>query len=74
MKRIAIAIDEDTLDAARAYAKGQQISLSALVRSLLTEAVARDRQSAVDEMFRLMSAYPGNSRGQEWDRDDLYVR
>jgi Family of unknown function (DUF6364) len=63
MKRITVALDEETLDRARAYARRHQIRLSALVRGLLADAVARDRQSAVDEMFRLMKAYPGNSRG-----------
>ena len=51
-----------------------QITLNALVRELLVKTVVADRQAAVREMFRLMDAHPGNSRGQRWTREDLYVR
>jgi hypothetical protein len=74
MKNITLALDEETLAAGRAYARRHQTTLNALVRELLVKSVVADRQAAVREMFRLMDAHPGNSQGQRWTRDELYVR
>ena len=74
MKNITLAIDEETLDAGRAYAQRHQTTLNALVRELLAKTVLADREAAVREMFRLMDAHPGNSNGRHWKREDLYVR
>ena len=74
MKNITLSLDEEVLEAGRSYAQRHQTTLNALVRELLVKAVVTDRQSAVQEMFRLMDAYPGNSQGQRWTRDELYVR
>ena len=74
MKNITLALDDETIDAGRAYAQLHQTTLNALVRDLLLKTVAGNREAGVREMFRLMDAYPGNSRGQQWTRDDLYAR
>ena len=74
MKNITLALDEDTLEAGRAYARRHQITLNALVRSLLVKTVVADRQAAVREMFRLMDAHPGHSKRQRWTREELYAR
>jgi hypothetical protein len=74
MKNITLALDEETLDAGRAYAQRHKTTLNALVRQLLVKTVVEDREAAVREMFRLMDAHPGNSRGRQWTREDLYVR
>ena len=74
MKNITLALDEETLAAGRAYAERHQTTLNALVRELLVKTVIADRQGAVGEMFRLMDAYPGNSRGQRSTCEDLYAR
>ena len=74
MKNITLALDEETLEAGRAYARRHQTTLNALVRELLMKSVVADRQAAVREMFRLMDAHPGHSQGQRWTRDELYVR
>ena len=74
MKNITLAIDEETLDAGRAYAQRHQTTLNALVRDLLAKTVLADREAAVREMFRLMDAHPGNSNGRRWTRENLYVR
>jgi plasmid stability protein len=73
MKNITLALDDETVDAGRAYASRHQTTLNALVRDLLARAVA-DRQAAVDEMFRLMDAHPGNSAEKSWTREDLHGR
>lgn len=74
MKNITLALDEETLDAGRSYAQRHQTTLNALVRELLVKTVVADREAAVREMFRIMDAHPGNSRGRRWSRDELYVR
>jgi len=74
VKNITLAIDEDTLDAGRAYAQRHDTTLNALVRELLAKTVVADREAAVREMFRLMDAHPGRSKGKRWTRDDLYGR
>jgi hypothetical protein len=74
MKNITLALDEETLEAGRIYALRHQTTLNALVRELLVKTVVADRQAALREMFRLMDAHPGNSGGERWTRDDLYVR
>lgn len=74
MKNITLALDEETLDAGRAYAQRHQTTLNALVRELLVKTVVADRQAAIREMFRLMDAHPGNSHGHRWTREDLYAR
>jgi hypothetical protein len=74
MKNVTLALDEETLEAGRLYAQRHQTTLNALVRELLIKTVVVDRQAALREMFRLMDAHPGDSRGERWTRDDLYVR
>jgi hypothetical protein len=74
VKNITLALDEGTLDAGRAYAQRHQTTLNALVRELLVKTVLADREAAVRELFRLMDAHPGNSRGQRWAREELYAR
>jgi hypothetical protein len=74
MKNITLALDEETLDAGRAYAQRHQTTLNALVRDLLEKTVLADREAAIREMFRLMDAHPGNSHGRRWTREELYAR
>jgi hypothetical protein len=74
VKNVTLALDEETLDAGRAYAQRHQTTLNALVRELLAKTVVADREAAVREMFRLMDAHPGNSRGRRWKREELYAR
>jgi hypothetical protein len=74
MKNITLALDEATLAASRAYAERHQTTLNALVRDLLARTTVTYRPAVVAEMFRLMDAYPGHSRGKRWTREDLYAR
>lgn len=74
MKNVTLALDEETLEAGRSYAQRHQTTLNALVRELLVKTVVADRDAAVREMFRLMDAHPGHSRGQRWTREELYAR
>jgi hypothetical protein len=74
MKNVTLALDEETLDAGRAYAQRHQTTLNTLIRELLVKTVVADRDAAVREMFRLMDTHPGDSRRKGWTRDELYAR
>jgi hypothetical protein len=74
MRNITLALDEASLEASRAYAERHQTTLNALIRDLLARTTVTNRQAVVTEMFRLMDAYPGHSRGLRWTREDLYAR
>jgi hypothetical protein len=74
MKNITLALDEQTLASGRAYAQRHGTTLNNLVRDLLRRATVEDRNRTVAEMFRLMDAHAGDSRGETWTREDLYVR
>jgi len=74
MKNITLSLDDEVIEAGRRYAQRHQTTLNALVRELLVKTVVADREGIVDEMFRLMDAYPGRSKGRRWKREDLYGR
>ncbi len=74
MKNITLALDEETLAAGRDYARRHQTSLNSLVRDLLRKNAGADRAAALNELLRVMDAYPGNSKGRKWRREDLYAR
>lgn len=63
VKNIILAIDDETIEAARSYASRHRTTLNSLVRDLLVRTVRADRQALANEMFRLMDAHPGNSEG-----------
>jgi hypothetical protein len=70
MKNITLALDENTLEAGRAYAQRHDTTLNALVRELLVKTVVADREAAVREMFRLMDAHPGRAPRKRWTREE----
>jgi hypothetical protein len=74
VKNVTLAIDDETLEAARRYASRHQTTLRSLVRELLVRTVLSDRQALANEMFRLMDAHPGHSEGKRWTRKELYVQ
>ena len=64
MKNITLSLDDEVLEAGQQYTQRHQTTLNALVRELLIRTVIADREGAVQEMFRLMDAYPGSSKGR----------
>ena len=72
MANITISIDEILLKKGREYARKHQISLNRLIRKLLSQTVESDRLIWLDECFEIMDKAKGNSRGQVWNREDLY--
>ena len=72
MKNITIAIDEQTMNAGRAYAQAHRTSLNALIRQLLAGMVKPAQAAWTDTLFQLADKASGNSRGQRWYREDLY--
>jgi len=48
--------------------------LNGCIRALLARSVRTDRAVTAAEMFRLMDAVPGRSRGKRWTREELHRR
>ncbi len=71
-KNITLAIDDETLAAARAYAKRHDTSVNALVRELLAQRVGSRRRQWIDQCFEFMDKANGDSQGKRWRREDLY--
>ncbi|MFW6133814.1 MAG: DUF6364 family protein [Planctomycetota bacterium] len=71
-KNVTLAIDEQTLEAARRYARRHHTSLNALVRQLLARHIAGDSGNWVDDCIALMDRAGGHSRRKRWRREDLY--
>lgn len=71
MPNITLAMDKETLDRAREYARKQNISVNAIIRRLLRQTVDQRSQSWVDECFHLMDRSKAKPAGR-WKREDLY--
>lgn len=71
-KNITLAIDEQTLKAARRYARRHGTSVNALVRKLLTRHIAGDSDNWVDDCIALMDRAGGRSGRKRWRREELY--
>ena len=72
MPNVTISLDEDLLKAGRRYAEKHQLSINALIRKLLEQAIERDSQEWMEACFRLMDGTRANSQGRTWTREDLY--
>lgn len=72
MKNVTISLDDEILKAGREYARRHNTSLNALIRKLLAQTVLPDSQNWLEECFALMDQANANSRGQKWNREDLY--
>lgn len=72
MRNITLSIDDDLLEKGREYARSHNISLNALVRKLLKQAVVREEGNWLDDMFKLMDRANVSSEGKRWTRDELY--
>ena len=72
MPNITISINEELLRAGREYAKKHSISMNALLRKLLERTVKSSSRDWLDECFQKMDLAGGNSKGQKWQREDLY--
>jgi hypothetical protein len=74
VKNITLAIDDETLAASREYAQNHGTTVNALVRQLLERTVREDSKAKIEELFRLMDEYPGDSQGWRWNREEIYER
>ncbi|GAB4376041.1 MAG: hypothetical protein Kow0042_21950 [Calditrichia bacterium] len=74
MPNVTISFDEKLLKKARHYARKHNLSLNALLRKLLKETVEPETNDWLEQCFTLMDRAMGDSRGQKWERDELYER
>ena len=72
MPNITISLDEDLVNAGRAYAREHNTSLNNLLRKLLAQTVTSKSDGWLDECFSLMDRAGANSQGRRWKREDLY--
>jgi hypothetical protein len=72
MPNVTLAMDDGLLEDSRRYAAENNISLNAMIRSLLERTVRPRKEVWVDECFQLMDAVPGRSNGRKWKREDAY--
>jgi hypothetical protein len=79
MVQLTIALDEETLEKARARAQERGTSLDDLLRGYLEAYVAGSGPSeaqrrAVKDLLDLSAEVKGGSGGRRWTRDELYER
>ena len=74
MRNITLAIDEDLLKKARAYAQKHRLSLNALIRKLLEEKVLDHHDLQLEACFELMDTVNVSSANKSWPRKALYER
>ncbi|WP_010258249.1 hypothetical protein [Treponema primitia] len=74
MKNITLAIDEETLEQGREYAKRRNMSFNALVRDILKKTVKPASGGMFEETFRIADEAHGNSEGRTWTREEIHER
>ncbi|MCK5055878.1 MAG: hypothetical protein KAT34_04435 [Candidatus Aminicenantes bacterium] len=72
MANVTISIDDKLLKEGRKYARMHGTSLNSLLRQLLSKTVAPTSNDWLEECFRLMDRAKGDSKGEKWNREDLY--
>lgn len=71
MANVTISLNDELLTASREYAQRHATSLNALIRDVLEKMVTSSREDWAQELFDLMDASPGDSRGWKWNREEI---
>ena len=72
MKNITLSIEDDVLQAGRAYARQHNVSFNVLVRRLIEQTVVQKQSRWLEDTFSLMDTADVSSNGDRWTREDLY--
>jgi hypothetical protein len=72
MKNITLSIDEDILQAGREYARIHDMSFNVMVRKLIEQTVAPQKDKWLSDTFSLMDKVNVSSQGKKWTREELY--
>lgn len=73
MKKLTLAIDEETLEASREYARKHRLTVNALIRQLLIKTVRHGSRAKMKGLFELMDTHPGRAaKGYKFRREDAY--
>ena len=73
MKNVTLAIDEETLEASREYARKHRLTLNALIRLLLLKTVRANSRARLQGLFELMDKNPGHAaKDYKFRREDAY--
>lgn len=76
MKNITLAIDDELLERSRELAGKRGVTLNAMVRTFLSDAVAQDERiaNAKRGLQRLMDESTADmGRDYKWNRDEIYA-
>jgi hypothetical protein len=72
---VTLSIPDALLEESRKVAEARGISLNQMIREELERLTARDqRQAALEELRGLWDDGGGDSRGWEWNREELHER
>ncbi len=76
MKNLTLTIDEDLLERAKVLAAERRTSINAMVRTFLSDLIAREqaKDDARDALLALARERLGDLGTQKWDREKLYDR
>lgn len=75
MRNMTIALDDETFDASKAYAREHGTSVNAMIRQFLRATTApASAQSPVQGFLALSREAHGHSGGRRWTREELHER
>jgi len=72
MPNITISLDEELIKRGREYAAKHNTSINALIRKYLQQTVESQTDDWLAECFELMNTTGADSKGKQWEREDLY--
>ena len=78
MKNVTLAVDENSLKAARIYAAEHDTTVNAMVREFLdgfsaAHSSAEERARIREELAKLAERSPGRLGDWKWNREDIYA-
>jgi hypothetical protein len=72
---LTLSVDDETVVAARRHAEALGTSVNQLIRDYLEQLAGKsDPQADADEFERLARKADGNSRGWQFNRDEIHQR
>ncbi len=74
MPNITLSFDDDLLRKGRKHAHRHGKSLNALIRELLAKEIEQKDIKWIDHCFALMDKTFANSKGNRWNREELYEK
>ncbi len=74
MSNVTLSFDDDLIKKVRLYAQMRGKSLNSLIRELLSREIEQKNFDWLDHCFILMDNSNANSKGEKWNREELYEK